>query len=173
VKLFRQNRDVRFSRDKSPYKTRTYGLVHGSSESEAGFYAQVSSAGLFAGTGYHQFAADQLDRFRAAVLDDRAGAALDDAVADLEGTGFEVYGEELKTAPRGYPRDHARARLLRHKAVFGGRGLPPGRAGIARDLALEHVGETWRAGRALNDWLDANVGPSAVPPEERFRRGGR
>lgn len=68
VRLFRQHRDVRFSRDKSPYKTRTYGLVH-EPGSEAGFYAQVSASGLFAGTGYHDLAPDQLERYRTAVLD--------------------------------------------------------------------------------------------------------
>jgi uncharacterized protein (TIGR02453 family) len=170
IKLFRQQRDVRFSHDKSPYKTTTYGLVQGPPGSEAGFYAQVSARGLFAGTGYHEFAPDQLDRYRAAVLDDAAGAALDRAVATLEDGGFEVYGEALKTAPRGAPRDHPRIRLLRHKAIFGGRALTPGKSGIPPQRALEHVTATWRMGEALNAWLDAHVGPSSVPPDVRFGR---
>jgi uncharacterized protein (TIGR02453 family) len=173
VRMFRQNRDVRFSPDKSPYKTNTYGLVRGPPGTESGFYAAISSSGLFAGTGYHDFAPDQLERYRAAILDDVAGDALDGAVGDLEAGGFEVYGEALKTAPRGFPRDHARARLLRHKAIYGGRALRPDRNGIPREAALEHVAGTWRDGRALTDWLDAHVGPSTIPPEVRFARGGR
>ena len=75
VKLFRQHRDVRFSHDKSPYKTTTYGIVIDRPDSLAGLYAQLSSAGLFAGTGYHMLERDQLTRFRDAIADDRAARA--------------------------------------------------------------------------------------------------
>src|SRR5436190_9295520 len=67
VKLFRQHRDVRFSRDKSPYKTTTYGVVMDRPGSLAGLYAQLSTTGFFVGTGYHQLEGDQLARFRDAV----------------------------------------------------------------------------------------------------------
>jgi uncharacterized protein (TIGR02453 family) len=170
IRMFRQQRDVRFSPDKSPYKTTTYGLVRGPPGSEAGFYAQVSARGLFAGTGYHEFAPDQLDRYRAAVLDDAAGTALDRAVQALGEGGFEVYGEALKTAPRGVARDHPRIRLLRHKAVFGGRALERAGQGIPAQPALDHVAATWRMGDALNAWLDEHVGPSTTPPDMRFGR---
>src|SRR6266540_108951 len=71
VKLFRQQRNLRFARDRSaPYKTRTYGLLHGVHGPAAALYAELSSHGLYAGTGYHQLARDQLERFRAAVVDD-------------------------------------------------------------------------------------------------------
>jgi uncharacterized protein (DUF2461 family) len=70
VRMFRQQRDLRFAPDKSsPYKTRTYGLLHGVRGATAGLYAQLSSSGLYAGTGYHQLARDQLERFRDAVTD--------------------------------------------------------------------------------------------------------
>ncbi len=170
VRLFRQQRDVRFSADKTPYKTRTYGLVHGLPEREAGHYAELSAAGLFAGAGHHWFAADQLERFRAAVDREDSGAALDATVRDLESRGFEVSGETLKTAPRGYPRDHPRARLLRHKAVFGGRRLAAGRHGIPRDAALEHVRGAWRDGRPLIAWVEDHVGPSTLPADARAGR---
>src|SRR3954454_6901929 len=60
VKMFRQNRDVRFSADKSPYKTATYGVILDRPDGLAGLYAQLSSRGLFAGTGYYKLARDQL-----------------------------------------------------------------------------------------------------------------
>ena len=171
VRMFRQNRDVRFSADKSPYKTTTYGLVEGSAGTEAGFYAQVSARGLFAGTGYHVFASDQLEAYRAAVLDDGAGTQLERLFAELESSGVELFGEALKTAPRGVPRDHPRVRLLRHKSLFCGSARSAGGDGIPRERALEHVGSTWRRGRALNAWLDEHVGPSRVPPDQRQPRG--
>jgi uncharacterized protein (TIGR02453 family) len=169
VKMFRQNRDIRFSADKSPYKTTTYGLVIPPS-GHAALYAQISAAGLFAGTGYYVLAADQLDRFRDAVADDTAGPELDRAVADVEAAGIETFGEALKTAPRGYPRDHPRVRLLRHKSLVAGGRVPPGPNGIERAVALEHVRETWTACEPLNGWLDEHVGASDLPPKPRYGR---
>jgi uncharacterized protein (TIGR02453 family) len=168
VTVFRQHRDVRFSKDKSPYKTRTYGVVRAPAGA-AGFYVEVSRLGLFAGTGYYQLAADQLERYRAAVLQD--GRDVSGIVDGLEAEGFEVFGEALKTAPRGFPRDHEHARLLRHKSLFCGRRLAPGRDGIPARAAVEHVSTTWRRAEPLNAWLDAHVGDSTIPPPERFGRG--
>ena len=159
VKLFRQQRDLRFAPDRSaPYKTRTYGLLHGVPGAGAGLYAELSSQGLYAGTGYHQLARDQLEGFRAAVVDDRSGPQLAELTAAACSGGLEVVGESLRTAPRGFPRDHPRVELLRHKALIAGRRLP-GASGIGRDEALDHVASTWRAAEQLNVWLDEHVGP--------------
>src|SRR5690349_24989809 len=76
VKLFRQNRDIRFSPDKSPYKTNTYGVVYGSELAAQGLYASISARGLVAGSGYHVMARDQLERYRDAVDDDARGPEL-------------------------------------------------------------------------------------------------
>jgi uncharacterized protein (TIGR02453 family) len=160
VKMFRQNRDVRFSPDKSPYKTTTYGLIIGRPDSLAGLYAQLSSAGLFAGTGYHILEADQLTRYRDAIVDDSTGPALEEAVARARAAGIETFGEALKTAPRGYPRDHPRSDLLRHKSLVAGARRDAGAKGIPRRAALEHVRATWDACAPLNAWLDAHVGAS-------------
>jgi uncharacterized protein (TIGR02453 family) len=163
VKLFRQQRNLRFApAGSAPYKTRTYGLLHGVRGPAAALYAQLSSQGLYAGTGYHQLARDQLERFRAAVADDRTGPRLVEATAAARATGLEVVGESLRTAPRGYPRDHPRIELLRHTALVAGRTLP-GTGGIGRDEALEHVAGAWRAAEPLNAWLEEHVGPSAAP----------
>jgi uncharacterized protein (TIGR02453 family) len=170
VHLFRQHRDVRFSADKSPYKTTTYGLVVDRPASLAALYAQLSATGLFAGTGYHVLAADQLARFRDAVADDASGPALERAVAAARAAGLETFGEALKTAPRGHPRDHPRVALLRHRSLVAGRRLDAGDGGIARPAALDHARSTWAACEALNAWLDEHVGPSALPPPARRRR---
>jgi uncharacterized protein (TIGR02453 family) len=174
VKLFRQHRDTRFSADKSPYKTTTYGLIAEHPDSLAGLYAQLSAAGLFAGTGYHVLAADQLGRFRDAIADDTTGPALEDAIATAQAAGVETFGEALKTAPRGYPRDHPRVRLLRHRSLVAGSRLDAGAgAGIPRDAALGHARSTWAACQAMNAWLDAHVGASELPPQTRYGPTGR
>jgi uncharacterized protein (TIGR02453 family) len=167
VKLFRQQRDLRFAPPGSaPYKTRTYGLLHGVPGPGAGLYTQLSALGLYAGTGYHQLARDQLERFRAAVADERTGPPLAELTAAARNAGLDVVGEALRTAPRGYPRDHPRIELLRHRALVAGRSLP-GTSGIGRDAALHHVASTWRAAEPLNAWLDEHVRPSTLPRERR------
>ncbi len=167
VKMFRQHRDVRFSADKSPYKTTTYGLIVDRPDGLPSLYAQLSVAGLYAGAGYHMMATDQLDRFRSAISDDTAGPELERLVATAEAEGIEIFGESLKTAPRGYPRDHPRARLLRHKALGAGRRLTPDPRGIRRAAALDHARTTWAGCAGLTAWLGAHVGPSDAPAPAR------
>jgi uncharacterized protein (TIGR02453 family) len=173
VKLFRQHRDTRFSADKSPYKTTTYGVIADRPDGLAALYLQLSSAALFAGTGYYQLAADQLARFRDAVADDAAGPPLEQAVAAVHAAGVETFGEALKTAPRGFPRDHPRAGLLRHKSLIAGARRVPGARGITRAQALAHARKTWDACTPMNAWLDAHVGASELPPPLRRRPAGR
>jgi uncharacterized protein (TIGR02453 family) len=171
VKLFRQHRDIRFSADKSPYKTTTYGLILDRPDRLPSLYAQLSAAGFFAGTGYHVLAVDQLERFREAVADDSSGPQLEQAIAGAHAAGVETFGEALKVAPRGYPRDHPRVRLLRHKSLVAGRRLSPGAKGIPGDAALEHCRATWPACAPLNRWLDEHVGASELPAPARYGRG--
>jgi uncharacterized protein (TIGR02453 family) len=168
VKLFRQHRDIRFSPDKSPYKTNTYGLIHGPDVPGEGLYASISARGLVAGSGHHMMARDQLERYRKAVADAHHGPALSKLVAKAQRSGLELWGESLASAPRGYPKDHERIELLRRKGLSLGATLSFGR-GISRAAGLAFVTKTWRAGAPTSTWLDSHVGASALPVE----RGGR
>ena len=167
VKLSRPQRDTRFSPDKSPYKTRAYGVILDRPASVAALYVELSLDGLFAGTGYYGLATDQLARFRAAIDDEGSGAELEAIVAQVRATGVETFGAALKTAPRGYPRDHPRVGLLRHKMLVAGRRVAPGADGIARGAALDLCRTTWSACTAMNGWLDEHVGPSELPAVRR------
>ena len=131
ARVFRQQRDLRFTPDKTPYKTRTYGVIHGTSVPGAGLYAQLSVNGLYAGTGYWRLARDQLERYRAAVATTTPGRELEAVTAAAQDAGLELSGESLRTAPRGYPRDHPRIELLRRKSLIAGRALT-GEGGIDR-----------------------------------------
>jgi uncharacterized protein (TIGR02453 family) len=169
VKMFRQNRDIRFSADKSPYKTNTYGVVYGSSMAAQGLYASISADGLVAGSGYHMMARDQLDRYRDAVADNQHGPELMKLVAKATKAGLELWGESLATAPRGYPKDHDRIELLRRKSLSLGATLNFGRR-ISRTDGLQFVTKTWRAAAPVTGWLDEHVG-STTMPMDRARRG--
>ena len=69
--VFRPNRDIRFAKDKTPYKTAAAAVTEG--EGGTAYYVQISSEGLYVGSGYHHLAADQLERFRVAVADAKTG----------------------------------------------------------------------------------------------------
>ena len=155
--IFRPYRDVRFSHDKSPYKTHlgaAVGELRGSV-----YYVQLSSAGLLAAAGMHGPAPDQIARFREAVVDAAAGADLERIVAEVDAAGYDVGGEALKTAPRGYDKDHPSIRLLRHKGLYASKTWAPAKW-LGTPKALDRVVDTWRGLRALNDWLDKHVGPA-------------
>ena len=112
-RIFRMNRDIRFSADKSPYKTQ-----HGAAHEVDGtvYYVHLDAHGLMAACGAYMMAPDQLERYREAVAAERTGRALQNILDDLSEHGFEVghgVSEPLKTAPRGYPKDHPRVDLLR------------------------------------------------------------
>lgn len=169
VKMFRQNRDIRFSADKSPYKTNTYGVLYGSEVAAEGLYASISARGLVAGSGYFAMARDQLDRYREQVADPKLGPELVKLAARTEKAGLELWGDSLATAPRGYPKDHERIELLRRKSLTLGATLNFGR-GISRADGLRFVAKTWRASAPVTGWLDAHVGASALP---RQRPGDR
>lgn len=169
VKLFRQNRDIRFSRDKSPYKTNTYGVLRGSDIAAEGLYASISANGLLAGSGYHVMARDQLDRYREGVADQKRGPELAKLVDRAQSSGLELWGRSLATAPRGYPVEHERIELLRRKSLSLGSRLNFER-GISRDTGLEFVTETWRAAAPVTGWLDQHVGATKLPVDRVRRR---
>lgn len=169
VKMFRQNRDLRFSQNKSPYKTNTYGVLRGSDIAAEGLYASISANGLVAGSGYHVMARDQLDRYRERVADDRHGPELASLAAEAHAAGLEIWGQSLATAPRGYPADHERIELLRRKSFSLGARLNFGRA-IRRSDGLEFVAGTWRAAAPVTSWLDEHVGASALTVDRVRRR---
>ena len=131
-KIFRPYRDIRFSADKSPYKTNIAATLGEG-------YVQLSADGLAVGSGMWEMAPDQLERYREAVDENRSGGALERVVAKARAAGLEVMGHgELKTAPKGYPKDHPRIELLRYKGLVTWRSLA--RRGVARDAAGQGPG---------------------------------
>ncbi|MCB1014367.1 MAG: DUF2461 domain-containing protein [Acidimicrobiales bacterium] len=160
-KVFRPYRDVRFSADKTPYKTHLGAMV-----GDCG-YVQLSAEGLAAGRGYYGLAKDQLDRYRRAVAGDATGGALESVVADLEGAGYGVTAHgELKTAPRGYPKDHPRIGLLRKKGLAAWKQWPAA-AWLGTAKAKDRLVAFYEAAEPLQDWLDTHVGPSELEDPRR------
>jgi uncharacterized protein (TIGR02453 family) len=152
TRLFRPYRDTRFSRDKSPYKTAIAARVGDG-------YVQLSAGGLMAGAGLYHMTPGQLTRYRDAVVHDRTGRTLEGIVDTLRGAGLEVTAmETLKTAPRGYPKDHPRIALVRQKGLVTMKSWPPA-AWLGTARAKTRVVDVLRAAGPLLDWLHGHVGP--------------
>lgn len=164
LRVFRPNRDIRFSKDKTPYKTMC-GAV-GEREGGATYYLHLGAAGLFAASGYYMMERDQLERFRTGV-DGPHGGELEKILAALDRAkgGYELGGDSLTTAPRGWARDHPRIELLRRKGLIVHKQLGTG-SWLHTAEARRRVEQVWKAADPLNDWLDAHVGPSDQPPDE-------
>ena len=150
-KLFRPYRDVRFSADKTPYKT-TCAATLGRG------YVAFSADGLSVGSGLYMPEPATLTRFRAAVDADDTGTELAVIVADLHRAGYQTMAHEvLKTAPRGFPKDHPRIELLRHKGIAMMKSWPVG-AWLGTRKAKDRVVTALRAAAPLNEWLARHVG---------------
>lgn len=163
--VFRPHNDLRFSKNKPPYKT--HQGAYGEAEGGSGYYLQVSAEGLMAAAGYYAMAPDQLRRFRAAVDADATGEEVASLVADLQRRRYSIGAiSEVKTAPRGYPTDHPRIELLRRKGLMAWKefGTPKW---LHSAGAATKVREAWTGAADLCAWLDAHVGPSTEPPGDR------
>jgi uncharacterized protein (TIGR02453 family) len=155
-RIFRPYRDVRFSRDKSPYKTAIAATL------AAGGYLQLSSQGFGAGSGMYAMAPDQLERYRRAVADDASGAALESIIAKVASAGISVSGHDaLRTAPRGYAKDHPRIELLRYKGLVSWQQWDVGPF-LGTSEVKTYVAGFLRASRPVVDWLAENVGPTTM-----------
>jgi uncharacterized protein (TIGR02453 family) len=149
AKVFRANRDIRFSNDKSPYKT---NIAAHNGKDGVGGYLSLDKKGLTVAVGCYELSPDQLTKYRKKVAAEATGAPLAAIVAKLEKAGYKMGGEQLKRVPAGWPQDHPRARLLRHKLVYVYRdfGLQPwlGSAG-----ARSRVVKVFADAEPLSAWL--------------------
>jgi uncharacterized protein (TIGR02453 family) len=123
--LFRINRDTRFSRDKSPYKTQAgMYLWIGPGEKLAcpGLYFEIGPRHVSLGSGTYMFADSAIGAYRRYVAE--KGAKLATAIRKAEKAGFELGGEKLKRVPSGFDPAHKHAELLKHKGLYVMKTLP-------------------------------------------------
>jgi uncharacterized protein (TIGR02453 family) len=144
-RVFRPYRDVRFSKDKTPYKLNCAAHLPGG-------YISFSAEALMVGSGLYMPDTAQLQRYRIAVDDDRSGAALESIVAKLRDDGYDVGAAEvLKTAPKGFPKTHARIELLNQKGIIMSRSWPVA-AWTGTKKAKDRVIAVLEAARPLSAW---------------------
>ena len=154
-KLFRPYRDVRFAKDKTPYKTHQGAIIQ--LPGRAGRYLHLDAAGLFVASGRWELSPVEVGRLRDLVDDERQGSALETVLASLRRRGYTVREPELQRIPSGYPKDHPRADLLRHRSLGAWRQFgAPDWLGTPR--ARTEVAKAWRAMGPMCDWLDQLAG---------------
>jgi uncharacterized protein (TIGR02453 family) len=159
-KLFRIYRDLRFSKDKTPYKTSMSASVPHRSPSEGegrgvdtGYYVNVGPAGLYAAAGLYHPSRPELERIRAAVADPDTGGELEAILRRAAGKGLVPWLNPLQRMPRPWPADHPRAELLRARNFILNR--PHERAPwlLTAEL-LDRLVADWQAMVPFNRWLE-------------------
>lgn len=155
AKVFRPFRDVRFAKDKTPYKTNQGAFV--GAGPACGWYVEIAARGVRTGAGFYDASSSDLARIRASIADGTTGKQLQRILAKLEKAGFTIGGDRLKTSPRGYDADHPRIELLRHRSltVMKDYGFEPI---IHTPDLLDAVRADWTAARPLVDWVSARLG---------------
>ena len=151
TKITRINRDIRFSSDRSPYRTYIAAGVRGN-------YVSLSAGGLYVGTGMYKPEPATLQRLRAAIDSDDSGRALQTIVTALRRRGYEVdTHDRVTSAPRGYSADHERIDLLRMKDIFAGKTFAP-QPWLSTPKALDRIRRVMTEIKPLGDWLRQHVG---------------
>lgn len=162
--VYRPYHDQRFAKGRPLYKDHQ-GAV-GESEGGSGYYVQISASGLLCAAGYWMMAPDQLERFRRAVDDEVTGPEIARLVGEAQRAGLTPGAiRELKTAPRGYPRDHPRIDLLRRQGLMVARefGTP---TWLHTRRVVSKVRAVFEQAAGVCAWLDTHVGPSTLPPPD-------
>lgn len=155
--MYRPYRNVRFSPDKTPYKTHC-GIL-GSDENDILHYLQVNSEGVLIARGYHLFSRDQLHRFYDAVDSDRC-ENLSSAAWECRAYGLNVGGmPKLTTSPRGFHREHLRVEWLRLAGINVSTNWEVSDLICTDSSLLEEVQRCWSDAGAICDWLVREVGP--------------
>ena len=164
--LFRINRDIRFSKDKTPYKNHLdlwfwQGERHG--WESPGYFMHLLPDHLSIGAGMHGFGKQTLDAFRRAVVDDAAGERLEAAVGAVKGAGYQVHGAARKSVPRGFDAGHPRAAYLLYESLYASLDtpIPPNAAGPA---FVGYCFEHFRGMSPLNRYLTSILSGLAAYP---------
>lgn len=151
--IFRQNRDIRFSANKNPYKTNmaAYFAVGGKKSDGPGYYLHVQPGESFVGGGIYWPAPEILKKIRQEI--DYSGAELVAITAqrDFKRHFGEIEGERLKTSPKDYSKDHPHIAWLRLKSFVASRSLSDKEL-TAPDI-VKKVMDSFRLMKPFNDFL--------------------
>ncbi|MEW5963233.1 MAG: DUF2461 domain-containing protein [Pseudomonadota bacterium] len=156
--MFRIARDVRFSKDKSPYKTNLGFRFWLSEEARAakrvGLYVNVAATGVTVYGGAHGLEAHETAEFRNHLLRGKNGVDLQRILDRLGALGFGRHGDALQRVPAGFPKDHPQADLARYKDLMA--VSPTIDVSVAGTPALIRAcADFAKSMKPLNDWFQS------------------
>jgi uncharacterized protein (TIGR02453 family) len=159
-KVFRIYRDLRFSKDKTPYKTSMSASLPSRAGQEdggpgvgTGYYVNVGPAGLYTASGLYHAARPDLERVRAAIADPDTGPELEAILGKAATKGLEPWLDPLQRSPRSWPADHPRAGLLKARSLVLNRRHDRAPWLQTAEL-LDHLLADWKAMIPFNRWLE-------------------
>lgn len=158
--IFRINRDTRFSRDKSPYKTYSdvFFWVGDERKSDPGYFMRIIPEGIWIGCGQHSMSPEQLGRLRAAIVAPASGGQLEELLAGLRADGYRIGEHGLARVPAGFSADAPRADLLRMTVVHAIRVVTPVPPEFFGAEFVDWSMERFERCKPLVDWLVEHVG---------------
>jgi uncharacterized protein (TIGR02453 family) len=165
-KVMRIYRDVRFSKDKTPYKTSQSGMLplfgEGNPMGSTGFYSEFGPS-PFVAMGRWMMEPEALLRFRRAVVSEKSGPAFARAVAKALSAGYEVSSAGvLKRVPKGFEADHPRAPLLKLKGFALSFPAVPQKL-LQSPKLVDWVVERALAVKGIIQWVDAATRGASLP----------
>lgn len=171
LRTFRPQRDVRFSQDKSPYKTWIGITTTERATGGIGSFARLDKSGMKVAVGAMAFASDQVKSFRTALDDPSAAGQLDKICEKLTRDGLPVgpgAGGELARVPRGFDAAHEQSEKLRWKGLVILEETD-WKKWFSTPKVAEHIASVWAAGQPLVEWIEKNVGESTAAPSRKPR----
>lgn len=152
--VFRINRDIRFSKDKSPYKTNMGAFITpgGKSAQNAGYYLHVEPGECMIAGGIYMPPSKELKLIRNEIFNNASEFRSIVENRKFQETFGELYGEKLKTAPQGFPKDHPDIDLLRFKSYTVAKPVPD--SFLTSPDSLNEVMGVYRFMKPLNDFLN-------------------
>jgi len=155
--IFRINRDIRFSKDKTPYKDHLdLWFWEGDRKTAlSSFFFRLTAGTLILGVGNHGLDKHRLEAFRAAVIDAGTGRQLADIANTLEADRFTIGGDHYARVPRGFvAQDAAAERFLKYNALWVSRETAHPKE-LYGDEFVNFCVERWRLMAPLHHWLMA------------------
>ncbi len=156
--VFRINRDIRFSKDKYPYKTNFGAFIvpGGKKSGNAGYYFHLEPEGSFAGGGVYHPMPDILKKIRNEIYGNP-----EEFKGIIEGKEFfeyfgDMYDDRLKTPPKGFPRDFEHIDLLKYKSYIVSRSFDNDM--VTSDSLAEETVKTFRLMYPLNKFINYALG---------------
>ncbi len=156
--VYRIYRDVRFSKDKSPYKGyfSAYIAPGGRKSNLAGYYIHFEPDGCLAGGGLHCPKGDELKEIRFEIYNhaDEFGKIIGDKY--FKKLFGEILGEKLKRPPKGFPKDFPHIEWLKHKKYLMIHTFPESLT--EEERFIQYILDVFKKMKPMNDFLNRAVG---------------